>query len=87
LEQEFIIANQLGIHARVAAQIVKTATQFDAEVRISKSGNTVNGKSLLDLLTLVCPKGSKVLISANGPDAAEALAALAALFQTKFGES
>lgn len=87
MEQEFIVANQLGIHARVAAQIVKIAAQFDADVRISKSGNTVNGKNLLDLLTLVCPKGSKVLVSARGPDAAEALAALAALFQTKFGES
>ncbi|MCU0587549.1 MAG: HPr family phosphocarrier protein [Syntrophobacteraceae bacterium] len=87
MEQEFIVANQLGIHARVAAQIVKIATQFDADVRISKSGSTVNGKNLLDLLTLVCPKGSKVLISARGPDAAEALSALAALFQAKFGES
>lgn len=87
MEQEFIVANQLGIHARVAAQIVKIAAQYEAEVHISKSGNTVNGKNLLDLLTLVCPKGSKVLVSARGPDAAEVLAALATLFQTKFGES
>lgn len=71
----------------MAAQIVKIATQFEAEVHISKSGNTVNGKSLLDLLTLVCPKGSKVLVSASGPDAADALEALASLFQAKFGES
>lgn len=71
----------------MAAQIVKIATQYEAEVHISKSGNTVNGKSLLDLLTLVCPKGSKVLVSASGPDAADALAALATLFQAKFGES
>jgi phosphocarrier protein HPr len=87
LEQEFIVANQLGIHARVAAQIVKTATQYRADVRISKSGNTVDGKSLLDLLTLVCPKGSKVLVSATGPEAEDVLAALASLFRTKFGES
>lgn len=87
MEQEFIVANQLGIHARVAAQIVKTAAQYDADVRISKSGNSVDGKSLLDLLTLVCPKGSKVLVSACGPDAADVLAALASLFQAKFGES
>lgn len=71
----------------MAAQIVKIATQYEAEVHISKSGNTVNGKSLLDLLTLVCPKGSKVLVSASGPDAADALEALASLFQAKFGES
>jgi len=87
LEQEFIVANKLGIHARVAAQIVKVANQFESEIWISKSGNRVNGKSILDLLTLVCPHGSKVLIHACGPDAPDALSALEALFQTKFGEA
>jgi phosphocarrier protein len=87
LKQEFIISNKLGIHARVAAQIVKVASQFKSEIRISKSGNTVNGKSILDLMTLVCPHGSRIMISASGPDAGDALGALAVLFQTKFGES
>jgi len=87
LEQDFIIANKLGIHARVAAQIVKVASQFESDVWISKSGNSVNGKSILDVMTLVCPHGSKIRISAAGQDAAEALKALAALFQNKFGES
>ena len=86
LEQEFIVANKLGIHARVAAQIVKVAGQFESEILISKSDATVNGKSILDLMTLVCPHGCKIQISAKGPDAAEALSALASLFQTKFGE-
>ncbi|MFZ2446597.1 MAG: HPr family phosphocarrier protein [Syntrophobacteraceae bacterium] len=86
LEQDFIVANKLGIHARVAAQIVKVARQFESEILISKCGVTVNGKSILDLMTLVCPHGSRVTISAQGRDAAEALSALAALFQTKFGE-
>ncbi|MCE5334576.1 MAG: HPr family phosphocarrier protein [Desulfobacteraceae bacterium] len=85
-EQEFIVANKLGIHARVAAQIVKVACQFQSEVFISKCGISVNGKSILDVMTLVCPHGSKIHISAKGPDAHEALNALAALFQTKFGE-
>ncbi len=86
LRQEFIVANKLGIHARVAAQIVKVASQFQSEILISKCGVTVNGKSILDLMTLVCPHGSKIFISAKGPDASEALSALASLFQTKFGE-
>jgi phosphocarrier protein HPr len=86
LEQEFIVANKVGIHARVAAQIVKVASQFEAEIWISKGGSKANGKSILDIMTLVCPQGSKVLISVKGPDASEALHALAALFQTKFGE-
>lgn len=89
MEQEFIVSNKLGIHARVAAQIVKVASQFDSEIWISKTGNNakVNGKSILDILTLVCPHGSKVQILVEGPDAHDALTALACLFQTKFGES
>ncbi len=86
LEQEFIVANKLGIHARVAAQIVKVASQFESEILISKCGVTVNGKSILDLMTLVCPYGSRVLVSVRGSDALQALAALASLFQAKFGE-
>lgn len=87
LEQEFVVSNKLGIHARVAAQIVKVANQYQSEIWISKSGNKVNGKSILDILTLVCPHGSKVSVVVSGPDASEALNALGALFRTKFGES
>jgi phosphocarrier protein HPr len=86
LEQEFIVSNRLGIHARVAAQIVRVAGRFESVILFTKSGITVSGKSILDLMTLVCPHGSKIFISAKGPDAAEALNALAALFQAKFGE-
>ena len=86
LEQDFIVANKLGIHARVAAQIVKVASQFESEILISKCEVAVNGKSILDLMTLVCPHGSRIHISAKGHDAAEGLSALASLFQTKFGE-
>ncbi len=86
LQQEFIIANKSGIHARVAAQIVKVATQFVSDVWIAKGDNKVNGKSILDIMTLVCPRGSKVQVTVLGPDASEALNALAILFQTKFGE-
>jgi phosphocarrier protein HPr len=85
-EQEFVVANKLGIHARVAAQIVKVASQFESEIWIVKGGSKANGKSILDVMTLVCPLGSRVQISAIGSDAVEALNALAVLFQTKFGE-
>jgi phosphocarrier protein HPr len=86
LMQEFVVANRLGIHARVAAQIVRVAGGFESEILITKCGITVSGKSILDLMTLICPHGSKILVSTKGPDAAEALNALAALFQAKFGE-
>ncbi len=90
LEQNFIVSNKLGIHARVAAQIVKVATQYDCELWVMKEGGDgtrVNGKSILDLMTLICPQGTKIRILARGKDAADALEALTALFQTKFGES
>jgi phosphocarrier protein len=86
LVQEFVVANRLGIHARVAAQIVRVAGGFESDILIAKCGVTVSGKSILDLMTLICPHGSKILVSAKGPDAAEALNALAVLFQAKFGE-
>jgi len=86
LEQEFVVANKLGIHARVAAQIVKVASQFESEIWIAKGASKANGKSILDVMTLVCPLGSRVQVSAIGSDAVEALNALAVLFQTKFGE-
>ncbi|MEM5787101.1 MAG: HPr family phosphocarrier protein [Syntrophobacteraceae bacterium] len=86
LEQDFIVANKLGIHARVAAQIVKVANRFESEILISKCGVTVDAKSILDLMTLVCPHGCKIHISATGHDAYEAINSLASLFQTKFGE-
>jgi phosphocarrier protein len=86
LEQEFIVANKLGIHARVAAQIVKVASQYKSEVWLSRCGMKVNGKSILDVMTLVCPHGSRVRVLTSGPDAPDAMSALASLFQTKFGE-
>jgi phosphocarrier protein len=84
--QEFIVANRLGIHARVAAQIVKVACRFESEISIAKSELAANAKSILDVLSLLCPYGTKVFVTARGPDAEQALNALAALFQTKFGE-
>ena len=86
-DQEFVVANRLGIHARVAAQIVKCAGRFDAEVTITKDGHTVDGKSILDVMTLACPQWGKLRVCARGPDAEEALRAIESLFQAKFGEA
>jgi phosphocarrier protein HPr len=86
LEQEFIVANKKGLHARVAAQIVRIATQYQADVWILKEGIKVDAKSILDVLTLASPHGSKLLVSTEGPDAGTVMEALAALFQAKFGE-
>jgi phosphoenolpyruvate-protein phosphotransferase len=73
---ETVIHNPTGLHARPATYFVELAKSFQAEVRVRHDEQVVNGKSLISLLQLGAESGSKVRISANGPDAAEALAAL-----------
>ena len=86
LTREFEILNQYGIHARPAALFVKTASRFEAEVMVEKDGNMVSGKSIMGLMTLEASRGSKLKITAEGPDAAEALGELAALIDGRFDE-
>ena len=86
LTREFKILNQYGIHARPAALFVKTASRYDAEITVRKDGNTVSGKSIMGLMTLEASFGSKLRITAEGPDAAQALDELGALIESKFDE-
>ncbi len=81
-----IIQNELGLHARAAAQFVQIANKFNAEVSVSKDGEEVNGKSILSLMMLAAPIGSDILIKAEGDDAVEALDMLIELINNKFGE-
>ena len=83
----FEIANRLGIHARVAAKMVETAQRFQSEIFLEKDGVEVNGRSILGILTLYCPRGSRLTIRAEGDDAREAIAAFARLIAEKFGET
>jgi phosphocarrier protein len=82
----FEITNRLGIHARVAAKLVATANLFRAEIFLEKDGVEVSGRSILDILTLFCPKGSQLTVRAEGADAAGAMTALEGLIEGKFGE-
>lgn len=82
----FEITNRLGIHARVAAKLVETAGRFQSEIFLIKDGLEVNGRSILGILTLFCPRGSRLTIRTEGADAAEAMAAFAQLIENKFGE-
>jgi phosphocarrier protein len=86
VRKEFTIRNKLGLHARAAAKIAKTSTQFQSRIRIIKNGREADAKSILDIMTLSCPQGTRIELRAEGKDAAEALAALAVLFENKFGE-
>ncbi len=81
-----IIKNKLGLHARAAALLVKTANQFDSEVSIEKDGMEVNGKSIMGLLMLAATKGTKITLKAEGKDAVQAIQTLGRLIENKFNE-
>ena len=83
---QFMIVNELGLHARAATKLVQLATKYPCEITVSKDGHEVNGKSILSLLTLMAPKGTTLVIRARGERAEDAVAALAALIDDKFGE-
>jgi phosphocarrier protein len=80
------IQNELGLHARAAAQFVQIANKYNAEVLVSKDGEEVNGKSILSLMMLAAPIGSEIIIKAEGDDATEVLDMLIELINNKFGE-
>lgn len=85
-KKEFTIKNRLGLHARAAAQLVKTASRFRSEVLIEKEGLEVNGKSIMGILMLAAPKGSLISVVVQGDDAEEALSAIGQLIDDGFGE-
>jgi phosphocarrier protein HPr len=85
-ERTLQIQNELGLHARAGTQFVQIASKFPCEIMVVKAGNEVNGKSILSLLTLMAPKGTTITIKAKGDRAEDAVAALAALINDKFGE-
>jgi phosphocarrier protein HPr len=86
MKKELLIENKLGLHARAAAQIVKTTNAFGSRIVLSKDGVDVDGKSIMGIMMLAAARGTMVLVSAEGADEAQALAGLEALFRNKFGE-
>ena len=86
LKREIIIINRLGLHARAAAKFVTLASGFDAEIRLIRSGREVNGKSIMGVMMLAAGLGSQVVLETDGPQETEALQALVALIEDKFGE-
>ena len=86
LEKEVEIINKLGLHLRAAALFVKLANQYKSKVFVEKDGQQINGKSIMGIMTLAAPLGSKIKIMTKGSDAKEMLNALEKLVQIKFGE-
>ena len=86
VEQLFEIRNRLGLHARAAAKLVHLSNRFAAEIRLVKDEVEVNGKSIMGVLMLAAPRNSRIVVRAEGPDAAEAVEAIGTLIAGKFGE-
>ncbi len=86
VSREVTIINKLGLHARPAAQLVKTASKFESEIMLRREGLEVNGKSIMGVMMLAAEKGAKIMVIAKGRDENEALEAMVKVFETKFGE-
>jgi phosphocarrier protein HPr len=80
------IINMRGLHARASAKFVKTVEEFDAVVTVEKDGSTVGGTSIMGLMMLAAGKGSSIIVSAEGPEAAKVMQALTLLLANRFDE-
>ena len=81
------IVNKNGLHARPAAEIVKAAARFQSEITLRRDDLEVNGKSIMGVMMLAAEDGSTLQLQASGPDADDAVRAIATLIANKFGES
>lgn len=86
VSRELAIINKRGLHARASAKFVQTVVKFEAEVRVSRAGETVGGTSIMGLMMLAAAPGTTIQVEAEGADAESAVAALAELVADKFGE-
>lgn len=87
LERTVTLRNKVGLHARPAALFVETAKRYPADIFVAKDGHEVSGKGIIGLLSLGAKSGTSITIRAEGEQAAEAVAALADLVETGFGEA
>jgi phosphocarrier protein HPr len=85
-EKVVIVPNKLGIHARPAALIVRAAVEFDSEIWIASDADRVNAKSIMGVMTLAASGGTLLTLTAEGPDDAEAVEAIAEIIAGGFGE-
>ena len=76
IEEEILIRNAQGLHARPAALFVQTASKFDSSIRLKKDSELVDGKSIMGILSLGAERGNKIMLIAEGEDAQEAIVEL-----------
>ena len=85
LSREFELLNKYGMHVRPAGALAKLCQKYRSDITVEKEGRAVSGKSVLGLMTLEAPCGTRLKISADGPDAEDALEAIAELVDNRFG--
>ena len=85
-ERSVQIANKNGLHARPAAEIVKMAAKYKSDITLAREELEVNGKSIMGVMMLAAEYGSTLTLRAQGPDAEQAVSAIADLIANKFGE-
>ncbi len=85
-KKDLMIENKLGLHARAAAQIVKTASGFNSKILLSKDDIEVDGKSIMGIMMMAAARGTTVLVTADGDDEDRAMEGMERLFKGKFGE-
>lgn len=86
MARELAIVNKRGLHARASAKFVQTAEQFESDIKVSRNGETVGGCSIMGLMMLAASIGTTIHVEAEGADAEDAIAAIAALVENRFGE-
>lgn len=84
--RECVIRNRLGLHARAAAKFVHLATKFSSQIRVTRNGRTMDGKSIMGILLLAAGAGVSIVITADGADETQAVEALCHLVEGGFGE-
>jgi phosphocarrier protein len=87
LEQSVEIINKLGLHARAAGKLVETTSRFSSDITIDKDGRNVDGKSIMAMMMLAAAKGTVITVKVNGDDEVEAMEAVIALINNRFGEA
>lgn len=87
LTRELTIVNSRGLHARASAKFVKCAEGFDADITVTRDGQSASGISIMGLMMLAAGEGSTILVEVKGPEAAAAMAAIEALVTSGFGEA
>jgi len=85
-ERRFVISNRLGLHARAAVQLVKTANRFRSDIWVAVNDTHVNGKSVMGLLTLAASQRASLVVTCEGEDAGLAMEAITAIIEAGFGE-